>query len=242
VPQTGVIHGDVVQRARPRPFPAGTDLFQQGFAADEVLLLEEGVVKLIRIEEDGRQLIVSLRSPISILGAAAAVTDEAHTATARTVTACTVRHVPAQAFRELLKTDPAASWQVHEMLSREVCEQAARLSQIACCSSRQRLELALRGLMPEAAGSAKDVKLQTPLKHREIAELIAVTPEQLSRLLREMEQEGLLRREKGWLILRDIRTWSGAGEPSPMRKPAALRTEWVPGRLTAIKHRLDRAQ
>src|SRR2546426_229582 len=84
------------------------------------------------------------------------------------------RQFPALAFRQLLKSDPATSWRVHEMLSREVCEQAARLSELACCPSRQRLESALRGFVPSERANAKEVKLQTPLKHREIAELIAV--------------------------------------------------------------------
>jgi CRP-like cAMP-binding protein len=130
-----------------------------------------------------------------------------------------VRHIPAFAFRQLLKSDPATSWQVHEMLSHEVCEHAARLSELACWSSRRRLESALSALVPSERAHAKEVKLQTPLKHREIAEMIAVTPEQLSRLLKEMEEDGLLRREKGWLILRDIRIWG---------RPAATRQTPIP--------------
>jgi len=48
--------------------------------------------------------------------------------------------------------------------------------------------------------SNNEMRLQMPLKHWEVAELIAVTPEHLSRVLRQMETEGILRREKGWLI------------------------------------------
>jgi len=208
----GVLLSAAAQAAPPRHFPAVTDLFRQSFPAEEVILLEEGVVKLIRLEDDGRQLIVGLHSAGSMLGAAPVVANRSHPATATTVTPCTVRHIPAFAFRQLLKSDPATSWQVHEMLSREVCEQAARLSELACCSSRQRLESALQALLPSGCAPAKEVKLQTPLKHREIAELIAVTPEQLSRLLKGMEEDGLLRREKGWLILRDVRMWRSAEE------------------------------
>ena len=218
------------QAARPRRFPAGTDLFRQGFPAEEVLLLDEGAVKLIRLEDDGGQLIVGLHSAVSILGAAPVVANRSHPASASAVTPCTVRHVPAAAFRQLLKSDPAASWQLHEMLSREVCEQAARLSELACCSSRQRLESALRALAPAAGGGAREVKLQTPLKHREIAEMIAVTPEQLSRLLKEMEGDGRLRREKGWLILRDIRMWGRPAdrpETCPSRSPCGPRPPHV---------------
>jgi DNA-binding HxlR family transcriptional regulator len=43
------------------------------------------------------------------------------------------------------------------------------------------------------------------LKHLEIAQLIAVTSEHLSRLLNQLEQDGLLRRRKGWVIIQDPR-------------------------------------
>jgi CRP/FNR family transcriptional regulator len=198
--------GAVAQVARARHYSAGSDLFQQGFPAEEVVFLDDGIVKLIRLEDDGRQLIMGLRTAGSVLGVAPAVAERTHPATATTLTACTVRHLPASVFRQLLRSSHATSWQFQQMLSDEVCELAVRLSELACCASRQRLERALRAFVPRTGFEpGAEVKLQTPLKHREIAELIAVTPEQLSRLLKEMEADGLVRREKGWLILRDVR-------------------------------------
>ena len=47
----------------------------------------------------------------------------------------------------------------------------------------------------------KPVKLNIPLKFKEIAQMIAVTPEHLSRLLTEMEQQGIIKRDKGHLVI-----------------------------------------
>jgi CRP-like cAMP-binding protein len=46
-----------------------------------------------------------------------------------------------------------------------------------------------------------EIRLHLPLKHWEIAELIAVTPEHLSRVLKRMEREGIMRREKGRTVI-----------------------------------------
>ena len=46
------------------------------------------------------------------------------------------------------------------------------------------------------------------MKQVEIAELIAVTPEHLSVVLKRMEQQGIIRREKGWLIIPDAKWFS----------------------------------
>jgi CRP-like cAMP-binding protein len=54
------------------------------------------------------------------------------------------------------------------------------------------------------AGEIK-IQLQLPLKHWELAELIAVTPEHLSRLLKKMQLEGIVQRDKGWIRIPDVR-------------------------------------
>ena len=53
----------------------------------------------------------------------------------------------------------------------------------------------------ELRGSRDEIKLQVPLKSKEMAQIIAVTPQHFSRILNEMEQEGVIRREKGWIIV-----------------------------------------
>jgi len=47
------------------------------------------------------------------------------------------------------------------------------------------------------------MRIHNPLKHWEIAQLISVTPQHLSRLLKRLEEEGIIRRNKGWLIISD---------------------------------------
>ena len=44
-------------------------------------------------------------------------------------------------------------------------------------------------------------RMQLPLKYRELAQLISVSPEHLCRTLALLEKEGLILREKGWLFL-----------------------------------------
>ena len=49
------------------------------------------------------------------------------------------------------------------------------------------------------------MKVRLPLKHWEIAQLIGVRPEHLSRVLQQIKQEGVLREEDGCMIVSDVR-------------------------------------
>jgi len=184
-------------------YPAAIELYQQGSPAQEVYFIDRGLVKLIYLEQDGRELIVDLRSPGWLLGAASAIVQKPHSVTAVTLTRCHLRHIPADLFLSLLKSDTQLSWQLHQMHSHEVCDQVSRVVQLGCLSARHRLEHLLWQLISalELNGAQKDVRLQLPLKHQEIAELIVVTPAYLSRLFNQLEKEGSLQRKKGWLII-----------------------------------------
>ncbi len=47
------------------------------------------------------------------------------------------------------------------------------------------------------------IRLQLPLKQRELAQAIVVPDSCLSRLLKELEQDGVIERNRGWIIVRD---------------------------------------
>jgi CRP-like cAMP-binding protein len=181
-------------------------LFSQGGPAREVLCVERGLVKLIRLGEDGQELVVGLRSQGSLLGAASAIVQESHPVTAVAVTGCSLRRIPTDLFLHLAETDRQFCWYLHQVHSREVHQQAGQLMALRYQPARQRFERLLLQLLTLTSLQEKPapMKIRLPLKHWEIAQLIGVTPEHLSRVLRQIKQEGVMREEDGCMIIPDI--------------------------------------
>lgn len=186
-------------------YPLGAELFRQGSKAEEVFCIDNGIVKLIRLESDGQELIVDLRFPEWLVGAGAVIMEEPYAVTAVTVTRCRLRRIPAKAFRCLLKSDIDLSWRVHRMHSRKVYEQVNRISQLACLSARHRTEYFFLQLLSAVGinSNQKDVTVPLLLKNSDIAALVAVTPEYFSRMLKQMQAEDLIRVGKGHLSIPD---------------------------------------
>jgi hypothetical protein len=61
--------------ASPQPPPPGTRLLKQDCAVRHVYLLEAGVVKLTRTEEQGREMILDIRSPVRLVGVASVISN-----------------------------------------------------------------------------------------------------------------------------------------------------------------------
>lgn len=191
-------------------YPPGLELFRQDSPAQFVYFSETGLVKLMRSEDNGRELILSLKFSGSLLGAAAAIHNKLHPFSAVTVTHCKVSRLSTQAFLDLVGSDAQLAADLREMLSAEILDQTARISQIACLPARRRLEQLLWQLATDQSviDGKSELKFQLPLRYWEAAQLLAITPTYLSKLFRELEQENVISREKGWIVIRQpARLW-----------------------------------
>src|SRR5881296_998519 len=71
---TLLTRGKSVQSLSPvQAYPSGVELFQQGEPVQKVYLIHRGLVKLVRREENGQEMIVDLRREGWFLGAPAVI-------------------------------------------------------------------------------------------------------------------------------------------------------------------------
>ena len=187
-------------------YPVGTVLIRQGCEPSDIFFIEEGLAKLVRIDGNGREQILGLRGPGWILGAAFVLVGRSHPASVVAVTACTLRRLSREAFLEMMARQTDLSWHVHRMHSREVLSQFHHMADLGVKTARQRLERVLRRLVAvtNPDNNGKEVRLLSPLKRWELASLIAVTPEHLSRLLKQLRNDGVIRVQKGWIVIPDM--------------------------------------
>ncbi|HEX6190374.1 MAG TPA: Crp/Fnr family transcriptional regulator [Pyrinomonadaceae bacterium] len=194
-------------RSDSHTYPPAVELFSQGAYPADVYLVQTGIVKFTRSEANGQEILLDLRFAGSLVGSAAAISEKPHPFAAVTVTHCTLSRLSARSFVSLLDTDTSLAARVREILSDDILDHVARISQLTCLPARQRLEQLLwqfcERLEPNARGQATEAtsKLQLPLKHYEIADLLSITPTYLCRLLNTLEQENVITRSKGWIVI-----------------------------------------
>jgi CRP/FNR family transcriptional regulator, cyclic AMP receptor protein len=185
-----------------RVVPPQHVIFYQGESPHTVCLICNGLVKLTRTESDGNPVIVGLRKTGWLL-AAAPLLGENYASTAETVTRSKLCFVPLETFRHAMETDSQFSLWVTMIFSKEVYSSVLSISERSCLSGKQRLKKFLWEIVQNlnTGNTDKAVKLPIPLKHWEMAQLLAFTPQHLSRLIRQMEKEGIILRKNGWLVL-----------------------------------------
>ena len=182
-------------------FSTGMPLITQGVGVKRVYLISRGVMKLSFVNRSGREFILGLRSAPFLLGASNAILDSPSLVTAIALTPCSARQLAAMHFRRLLRSSPELAYDVTHFLALESSRLTLEMMEANSRGTRSRLIKLLRQLdVSIRATSVPNVGL---LKNHEIAKMLAITPEHLSRLLHALQCEGLLLRDKRRIIIRD---------------------------------------
>lgn len=177
-------------------FPKGSHVLEQDGPPRSVFLVRSGLLKLAQLDPNRRSTIAGLRLSGGLLGLEAALLATPQPLTVVALTDCELTRVPAKVFRQRLRTSATFSWFVHLEQSKDVyrlLDQTVRLARLA---ARERLEDVLRLIQKETAGSAQEA-VAIPLREWELAELLAITPQYLCRLMHTLRDRGVLELRAG---------------------------------------------
>jgi CRP-like cAMP-binding protein len=161
---------------------AGTILVEQSKRCSQVMLLLDGLVKLVSTNGDGKQVTVGLRSAGWYVGAAAVIMDTASVYSVVTVTPCSVVQIPSENFYFRLIQSARMMRHFIATISNETISLASAQAYIAGSSAEERLAQ----FMSERQGQPSQWRVVDTLpllKQSELAQLLAISPEHLSRLL-----------------------------------------------------------
>lgn len=156
-----------------------------------VYWIEAGVVKKIALQKDGSESIVGLRTNGWIVGAAAALVPGRPEPIAVTATKCVLRSMPASAFVAAYHANPRLSHHITNLLALELALRMRADSRGGTGTLRARLEQFLREC-DFVSETLHAMVSPLRLKRAEIAQIVGSTPEHLSCLLDQMEEEGAL--------------------------------------------------
>jgi len=183
-------------RTETRTYTAGAILALEGDPPAGVWVVIEGTLRLRLMSPEGREQVVAYLSPGDWAGLVPVLDNEAHPATVDAVTPVSALWMPREVFGELLRRAPGVSRAINRQL-------AARVRGL----TRMVEDLALRPVNARLARFLLSNAEQRPSVHRwtqyDIAAHIGTVRDVVGRAFRELAREGIVRRERGRLVIAD---------------------------------------
>ena len=196
--------------------PAGTVLIAQGQPAREIAVVCAGHVKISTSSQTGKRICLGLAGPGAVLGLSAAISGTPHQVSIEALEPCQLRFLKTDGFLALLKKDSVACLAAVTSLSNEVrkmyrCVRLIGLSQ----SATQRLaQVLIRWDMHEGDEPKNKLCLRVPLTHKELAEIVGVSRETVTRLLSAFQQRDIIHCQGTTLVIEDQRTLRALASPA----------------------------
>ena len=173
----------------------GEVLWRQGDQAGGVAVLENGELDLFEESLSGDILIIHTLGPGSLLGEMSALDGRPHSVSVRARGPCHVRQLSAEEFAAALRGQPELSLALLRMQSERVRRLTRRLAQVGLQPVLVRL---VRVLLERSQGQDA-----LAITHHELAARAATTRESVTKAMRVLACDGLVRTERGRVSLLD---------------------------------------
>ncbi|MGB7875842.1 MAG: Crp/Fnr family transcriptional regulator [Anaerolineales bacterium] len=191
---------DLARTARQRHFEREQVVYIEGESAENIFVLESGWVKVTRMTSEGREQALAFMQPGEVFGEVAAFTGETYPATVTALEPVVVWVISTQFFVEMIQKHPGLALTVIQQLGKRTMYFIGLVEDLALRSVEARLA---HTLLRHA--EMRDGQLIVPRRpwttFDEMAVRLGTVRDVLSRALKTLEAEGLLRVEKQAIVL-----------------------------------------
>lgn len=191
---------EIEEQGEFRTFPANEILMRKGQYIRSTMLVLGGLIKVYREDDDGNEFLMYYLKPgeACALSLVCAAKHEASPIMAKTVVETEVMMVPVDTMSEWMSKYKSWYQFVIETYRARFDELLVTLDNVAFRSMDERLEFYLK--------RAKEAQGTTLLNisHQEIAQELNTSREVISRLLKKMEQKGLVGLQRNAIELKNL--------------------------------------
>jgi CRP-like cAMP-binding protein len=191
---------------RTRTYEAGEALFNQGDAAQGIYCVQSGLIGLRRVDEQGNSILLRLSSAGTTVGYRAFLTKEEHRNTAEVLSPGTICFIDKGVVARLLEDSPGLGECFLQHCIEDMNQTESDYARSLTLGLKARF-LHLIMIFYERLGfedESGNGVMELPIQRNEIAALIGAQPESVSRVIRNLQNGGLVEFDKRRVVLRDI--------------------------------------
>jgi CRP/FNR family transcriptional regulator, cyclic AMP receptor protein len=191
-----------------RHIPRNTFVLHAGDRTDNIYFVLSGALKVQLSDEEGREVILSMLGPGEMFGEMGVLDDHPRSATVLAVESSDVVVIGKEDFRRCMVDNPDVALFIMRSLTKRLRLADRHIESLALLDVYGRVAR----LLLEAAETVDGRKVVThKVTKQDIAKMIGASREMVSRVMRDLLAQGLIREEDGQLILIDLEVFKRHG-------------------------------
>jgi CRP/FNR family transcriptional regulator len=176
-----------------RHLDPGGVVFCEGDDCNELLIVSEGEVKLLKTAANGRQQLLSVERAGNSLSEISVFDGQPYPATAHTVTATVLLRLSAEHFRHICAEHPGVALKVMKVLAHRLRRMGSLVEELSFATVRSRLAAHLADLAREKGRrTPQGLEFELSENNEELAARLGTVRELVSRNLGRLHNQGLI--------------------------------------------------
>ena len=199
-----IVERELSERVLTNTFKKNQTIFLQGHRPHGVYCVYQGTIKLLAVNNEGKESILRLVTRGDIFGHRAFFSGESYNASAIAVEDCSVSYFDGDFMLDLMKRYPLLTFNLLSLVTQTLGTAENSFVKLAYKNVRERFaELLIDLKKSYGTQDPKGIRLDIKLTREEMASMIATTHETLVRLFTEFKNEGIVHQEGKVIFIND---------------------------------------
>ncbi len=174
-------------------FDKNTVIINQGDLSRSLFIVVYGRLKAFATDAEGNQTIFSFFNNGNYFGELSLLDDAPRSATVSTLEECTLLTIDHVMFKDFIDSHPSACWSLFRSLTASI----RNMDETICSLTSNDIQGRLIATLYKLAEEDSNGNLVTPkLTHQDIAEMIGSSREMVSRIFKDLKEEGFISVDK----------------------------------------------
>jgi len=193
-----------------RKYPKGSMIILEEEYGDKLFIVRSGTVKITRVNDEGKEVILALLGSSEIFGEMAILDGESRSANVLAQENCELVVLSSEDFKNILKNNFKVSYALMTELAKKIRKSDMQIEALSLSDAEHRIGYQLLNLA-EDMGVIRNgkVTIQNLPFQQDIANMAGTSRETVSRILKTFEDRNLIFKEGHTVIIPDYLYFKG---------------------------------
>ena len=189
---------------KPRNYLKNSMIILEEEYGDLVFVVQSGTIKITRVNDEGKEVILALLGPGEIFGELAILDGEARSANALAQENCKLLAINKEDFLEILKNNFSVSFNLMCELAKRLRKSDQQIEALSLSDAEHRIGVSLLNLAEDMGVIRKGkVTIQNLPFQQDIANMAGTSRETVSRVLKILENKSMISKVGHTLVIPD---------------------------------------
>ena len=193
-----------------RSYPKGSMIILEEEYGDKLFIVQSGTVKITRVNDEGKEVILALLGSSEIFGEMAILDGESRSANVLAQEACSLLVISREDFINILKKNFKVSFALMSELAKKIRKSDLQIEALSLSDAEHRIGVSILNLA-EDMGVIRNGKVtirNLPFQ-QDIANMAGTSRETVSRVMKSFEDRNLILKEGHTVIIPDYLFFKG---------------------------------